>query len=56
MKFYGLRRRMNNAEKFMEIFGIYATEMWAMSESDLLEWLNIDYEESQSEEVAHDSH
>ncbi len=33
---------MTNAEKFQEVFGIYATEMWAMSEQDFLKWLNTD--------------
>ena len=31
---------MNNAEKFKSIFGIYATELWAMPEYKFLEWLN----------------
>lgn len=31
---------MINAEVFKQIFGIYATELWAMSESEFLEWLN----------------
>jgi len=31
---------MNNAEKFKQLFGIYATELWAMPEKDFLEWLN----------------
>lgn len=31
---------MTNAEKFKEIFGIYATEFWAKSEKDMLNWLN----------------
>ena len=31
---------MNNAEKFEKTFGIYATEMWAMPESEFLSWLN----------------
>lgn len=31
---------MINAKVFEQIFGIYATELWAMSESDFLEWLN----------------
>lgn len=35
---------MNNAEKFKEIFGLYATELWAKPESDLLKWLNQDYD------------
>jgi hypothetical protein len=30
----------NNAELFKQTFGIYATEVWAMSESKFLEWLN----------------
>lgn len=34
---------MNNAEKFMKVFGIYATELWAMSEKEFLEWLNSEY-------------
>lgn len=34
---------MNNAEKFNEVFGIYATELWAKSEAELLEWLRGEY-------------
>lgn len=34
---------MTNAEKFKEIFGLYATEFWAKSEKDMLEWLNTPY-------------
>ena len=34
---------MTNAEKFKEVFGVYATETWAMSESDFLLWLNGEY-------------
>lgn len=34
------RGRMNNAEIFSQTFGIYATEMWAMPESEFLNWLN----------------
>ena len=33
---------MNNAEKFKQIFGIYATELWAMPEEKFLEWLNAE--------------
>ena len=33
---------MTNAEKFKEVFGIYATEMWAMTEENFLKWLNAD--------------
>ena len=31
---------MNNAEMFMQTFGIYATELWAMPEKEFLKWLN----------------
>ena len=34
---------MNNAEKFQEVFGLYATELWAKPENEFLEWLNADY-------------
>lgn len=34
---------MNNAEKFNEVFDIYATELWAKSEAELLEWLWGEY-------------
>jgi protein-arginine kinase activator protein McsA len=33
---------MTNADKFKEVFGIYATELWAMPEADFLKWLNTD--------------
>ena len=36
---------MNNAQKFREVFGIYATEMWSMTEQQFLEWLNGEYSE-----------
>ncbi len=29
-----------NADLFKQIFGVYATEVWSMSESQFLEWLN----------------
>lgn len=35
---------MNNAEKFKSIFGLYATELWVMSEESFLSWLNSEYE------------
>lgn len=35
---------MTNAEKFRNVFGLYATELWAMPEEEFTEWLN---EESQ---------
>ena len=31
---------MTNADKFKSLFGLYATELWAMSEKEFLEWLN----------------
>lgn len=33
---------MTNAEAFRYDFGIYATELWAMTEAQFLEWLNAD--------------
>lgn len=33
---------MNNAERFRQVFGIYATELWVMSEEEFLKWLNAD--------------
>ena len=39
---------MNNAEKFKQIFGLYATELWSMPESDFLEWLNRTAETAQN--------
>lgn len=35
----------NNAELFKQTFDIYATEVWAMSESKFLEWLNAEVTE-----------
>lgn len=43
---------MNNAEKFKQIFGLYATELWSMPESDFLEWLNRDVETTQIDHTA----
>lgn len=34
---------MSNAEKFKQIFGLYATELWAKSESEFLTWLNTEH-------------
>lgn len=31
---------MNNAKKFKEVFGIYASELWAKTADNFLEWLN----------------
>lgn len=33
---------MTNAEAFRYDFGIYATELWAMTEEQFLEWLNAE--------------
>ena len=35
-------KQMTNAEKFKSLFGIYATELWAMPEAEFLKWLNAD--------------
>jgi len=43
---------MNNAEKFKQIFGLYATKLWSMPESDFLEWLNRDVETTQIDHIA----
>lgn len=37
---------MTNAEKFKELFNIYATELWAMSEKNFLKWLNSEYKDT----------
>ena len=44
---------MNNAEKFQEAFGLYATELWAKPENEFLEWLNAEYtqDEKTAEEI-----
>lgn len=42
---------MNNAEKFKQLFGIYATELWAMPEEKFLEWLNAEVLEKQEHET-----
>ena len=34
---------MTNATKFEKIFGIYATELWSMTETEFLIWLNNTY-------------
>lgn len=33
---------MTNAEAFRYDFGIYATELWSMTEKQFLEWLNAE--------------
>ena len=35
---------MTNADKFQQVFGIYATELWAKPEKEFLEWLNASTE------------
>lgn len=40
---------MTNADKFKHLFGIYATELWAMPENDFLEWLNADAQDMPTE-------
>lgn len=36
---------MTNGEKFKALFGLYATELWAKSETEFLKWLNADANE-----------
>lgn len=36
---------MTNAEKFKQMFGIYSEEFWSMSEKEMLEFINAEYEE-----------
>ncbi len=33
---------MINADKFKREFGLYATELWAMTEAEFLTWLNAE--------------
>ena len=35
---------MTNADTFKAEFGLYATEIWAMSEKEFLYWLNSKYQ------------
>ena len=32
---------MKNADKFKAVFGLYATELWAMPEEEFLKWLTM---------------
>lgn len=41
---------MTNADRFMQTFGIYATELWAKSEKEFLKWLNSE-EKTQMKEI-----
>ena len=47
---------MTNAQKFQETFGIYATEMWAMSEHDFLKWLNADTPQTETHDLRTETH
>ena len=38
---------MENADKFKSVFGLYATELWAMSEEEFLKWLNSESTETE---------
>ena len=42
---------MTNAEKFKNIFGLYATELWAKSEKEFLKWLNTETQETYCENL-----
>ncbi len=37
--------KMRNSDKFEEVFGVYATELWSMSEQDFLDWLDDEYKD-----------
>lgn len=50
MEFGG--QMMTNAELFRRTFnGLYATEMWAKSEQEFLDWLNLEAETNQEPRV-----
>lgn len=38
---------MKNADKFKTVFGLYATELWAMPEGEFLKWLNSESTETE---------
>ena len=38
---------MKNADKFKAVFGLYATELWAMPEGEFLKWLNSESAETE---------
>lgn len=42
---------MTNAEAFHYDFGIYATELWAMSEDEFLAWLNASCERERPKDM-----
>lgn len=43
-------RKLNNSEKFKDVFGLYATELWAMPHEDFLRWINAEYKETELEQ------
>lgn len=38
---------MKNADKFKDVFGLYATEVWSMPEKGFLRWLNSECTETE---------
>lgn len=44
---------MTNADKFKAVFGIYSEEFWAKPESDMLNWINSEYQEPKSKVDVH---
>lgn len=42
----GRGKPMTNADKFKQIFGLYATELWSKTEGEFLVWLNSDFNQS----------
>ena len=38
---------MKNADKFKDVFGLYATEVWSMPEWEFLRWLNSECTETE---------
>jgi hypothetical protein len=51
-------KKMNNAEKFREVFGMFATEVWSMPEDAFLKWLKSDTKSESVEprKIAHWNH
>ena len=39
---------MTNADKFKDVFGMYSEEFWAKQERDMLNWINSEYQEHQT--------
>ena len=46
--------RYMNADKFRDVFGLEATEVWAMLNPDFSSWLNSDYIEPVESEAEQD--